>query len=41
MLTKEEQLFDQWRDAFVAAQNPLGEPFEKVLYDNLWELYEE
>lgn len=24
----------------VSAQEPLGEIFEKVLYDNLWELYE-
>lgn len=23
-----------------AAQKPLGEEFEKVLHDNLWELYE-
>lgn len=25
---------------FIATQGPLGREFEKVLYDNLWELYE-
>lgn len=25
--------------ALAAKQQPLGEPFERVLFDNLWELY--
>jgi len=25
---------------FIKKQEPLGEEFEKVLHDNLWELYE-
>jgi hypothetical protein len=31
-----EKLFQ----ALLEAQEPLGEEFEKVLYENLWELYE-
>lgn len=25
---------------FIAAQEPLGEEFSKILYENMWDLYE-
>lgn len=31
---------DQWQKEFIIKQEPLGEEFEKVLFDNRWELYD-
>lgn len=30
----------EWLKLFIQKQKPLGEKFEKVLFDNLWNLYE-
>ena len=31
----------EFNEKFVQSQEPLGEEFAKILYDNLWDLYEE
>ena len=43
-ITSEDAL-DYWlskfsTDKIISKQEPLGEPFEKILNDNLWDLYE-
>lgn len=30
---------DEQLKEFIQSQKPLGEPFTKILYDNLWDLY--
>ena len=35
-----EQVVVNFYAKLLAAQEPLGEKFEKVLHDNLWDLYE-
>lgn len=32
---------DEFHASLLERQQPLGEEFESVLYDNLWDLYEE
>lgn len=32
---------DEFRASLLEGQQPLGKEFERVLYDNLWDLYEE
>lgn len=32
--------FSEWADNFIARQQRLPPEFEKVLFDNLWDLYD-
>ena len=37
----EEQFLREVIEEFLASQEPLPKPFEKVLYDNLWDMYDQ
>ena len=34
-----EQIVSKFYEELLSSQEPLGKEFEKVLYDNLWDLY--